>query len=57
MMKKLLDNRTVLKNRDFPEREKYGKSDHSSNASGKSGEGSKESDNGDTRFPMFGTKK
>lgn len=65
MTKKLLDNRsrTVLKNQDFPKREKYGNSDHSSNSSGESSESSKESEeeiqyyNGDTRFPMFGTRK
>ena len=61
MTKKLLGNRTVLKNQHFPEREKN--SDHSSNSSGESSEGSEESEekiqyyNGDTRFPMFGTKK
>ena len=42
MTKKLLGNRTVLKNQHFPEREKN--SDHSSNSSGESSEGSEESE-------------
>ena len=63
MTNKLLDNRTVLRNQDFPKRGNYGKRDRSSHSSGESSKGREESEeeiqhyNDDIRFPLFSTKR
>ena len=63
MTNKLLANRTVLRNQDFPKRGNYENRDRSSHSSGESSKGSEESEeeiqhyNDDIRFPLFSTKR